>query len=198
MELGGKFRKRRIDWLEIKRPAYLRHNGLSQESLLCQHYLAEHCSAVGCLTSSNSPFCWSLFVSWHCSKFCLFTHDFFPHYRTRISTRLGLAETTLTNYPEWLTSMNSAHSTSGVPFSGTRVYVHTSVYSLTNGVVFTGYGIYDSNALTKAGFSITTTLSTITACPTTASSTPALPPSPTGSDCTPHGDHCQFCTSCYL
>ncbi|TQN72301.1 hypothetical protein CSHISOI_03172 [Colletotrichum shisoi] len=51
---------------------------------------------------------------------------------------------------------------------------------------FSGYGIYDSNALRSAGYSILTSLSVFTSCPT---STTTLPPSPTGSLCSPHGDH---------
>ncbi|KAL0937635.1 uncharacterized protein CTRU02_207366 [Colletotrichum truncatum] len=103
---------------------------------------------------------------------------------TRTSTQLQVAAT-ITNLPEFMDSMNARYSTSGVSFSGTRVVVHTSLYSFPGGS-FTGYGVYDSNALRSAGYSIVTSLSVFTTCPT---ATPTLPPSPTGSLCSPHGDH---------
>lgn len=111
---------------------------------------------------------------------------------TRTRTTLGLSGTTITNYDAFLNSMNEHHSTSGVPFSGTRVWVWTSVITAENGAIFTGYGIYDSNALTKAGFSITTRIITTTSCATATSTSQPLPPSPTGNNCAPHGDHCEF------
>ncbi|KAH7369200.1 hypothetical protein B0T11DRAFT_327307 [Plectosphaerella cucumerina] len=71
---------------------------------------------------------------------------------TVTNTRLAI-DATITDYPSWLESMNLAHSTSGVPFSGTRVFVHTSVYEYPGGS-FTGYGVYDSHGLTRAGYSV--------------------------------------------
>lgn len=45
-----------------------------------------------------------------------------------IRTRLAI-DATLTDWPSWLTSMNSAYSTSGVPWSGSTVFIHTSQYA---------------------------------------------------------------------
>jgi len=104
---------------------------------------------------------------------------------TITSTVLAI-DATITSYAEWLSSMNSEYSTSGVPWSGDRVFVHTSVIT-GDFDPFTGYGVYDSHALTRAGYTVIPGYITTTKCPTTAS----LPPSPTGSDCSPHGDHCK-------
>lgn len=114
---------------------------------------------------------------WDCSATCA----------TITSTRLGIVAT-VTDYPSWLTSMNSAYSTSGVDFSGTRVFVHTSVYEYPGGS-FTGYGVYDSHALTRAGYTVVEQDYVTTSCP--PSTTFSLPPSPTGSICSPHQDHCE-------
>jgi hypothetical protein len=110
---------------------------------------------------------------------------------TVTNTRLAI-DATITDYPSWLESMNLAHSTSGVPFSGTRVFVHTSVYEYPGGS-FTGYGVYDSHALTRAGYSVIDEEVVTTTCP--PSTTFSLPPSPTGADCSPHQDHCGFTSS---
>ena len=113
---------------------------------------------------------------------------------TITSTRLAI-DATVSNYTEWLDSMNSHWSTPGVSWSGSRVFVHTGIETYDGGS-FTGYGIYDSHALTRAGYSITTEQVTTTTCPPTSVS---LPPSPTGSDCSPHGDHCRcFQIICHL
>jgi hypothetical protein len=87
--------------------------------------------------------------------------------------------------------MNGQYSTSGVPFSGTRVPFFTSVVQVGPGRLYTGYGYYDSEALKSAGYSIITSVVTTTTCPKTTA-TPTLPPSPTGSLCSPHGDHCAY------
>lgn len=105
---------------------------------------------------------------------------------TVVSTRLAI-DATVTDYAEWLTSMNNEYSTSGISWSGSRVFIHTSIYEYPGGS-FTGYGVYDSHALTRAGYSIITEQVTTTTCPPTSAT---LPPSPTGSDCSPHGDHCE-------
>ncbi len=98
--------------------------------------------------------------------------------------------TVVTNYAVFLSSMNRAYSTAGVPWSGTRIPVYTTVATLGSGAQATGYGYYDSNALALAGYNVITSVVTTTTC-VTSTSTPTLPPSPTGSDCTPHGDHCM-------
>ena len=103
------------------------------------------------------------------------------------STRLAI-DATITDYRSWLSSMNSAYSTSGVSLSGTdRVFVHTTLETYPGGS-FTGYFTYDAHALTEAGYAIITETTTSTSC--SPETTPTLPPSPTGSDCSPHGDHC--------
>ena len=73
---------------------------------------------------------------------------------------------------------------------GRRIPFFTSVVTVGPGKLYTGYGYYDSEALKSAGYSIINSVVTTTTCPTT-SSTPTLPPSPTGSLCSPHGDHCE-------
>lgn len=105
---------------------------------------------------------------------------------TITSTRLAI-DATVTDYISWLSSMNDAYSTPGVPFSGTdRVFVHTTLETYPGGS-FTGYFTYDRHALTEAGYFIITETTTTTDC----AAEPTLPPSPTGSDCSPHGDHCK-------
>lgn len=87
--------------------------------------------------------------------------------------------------------MNSQYSTSGVPFSGTKIPFFTSIVTISPGKLYTGYGYYDSDALQSAGYSIVTSVVATTTCPTsTSSTTRTLPPSPTGSLCSAHGDHC--------
>jgi hypothetical protein len=85
--------------------------------------------------------------------------------------------------------MNSVYSTSGVRFSGPSVPVFTTTTSFGNGQKVTATVFYNSAALSSAGYSFVTTVTTITSCPPTT--TPTLPPSPTGSLCSPHGDHCE-------
>lgn len=114
---------------------------------------------------------------WDCVTPCL----------TVTSTRLAI-DATITGYDDWFSSMNSEYSTSGVSWSGSRVFVHTSVYDYPGGS-FTGYGVYDSHALTKAGYNVITEQVTTTSCPPTSVT---MSPSPTGSDCSPHGDHCEY------
>ncbi|KAK0667038.1 hypothetical protein QBC41DRAFT_229212, partial [Cercophora samala] len=114
----------------------------------------------------------------------------FPHirlriantpYRTKTRTQLGI-DATITNYPEFLSSMDQHWSTSGVLFSGTeRVIVYTSLETFPGGS-FTGYYTYDIHALRSAGYTITTSTQEIVSCSPTATS------SATG-ECEPHGDH---------
>ncbi|KAF3359926.1 hypothetical protein VdG1_01616 [Verticillium dahliae VDG1] len=104
---------------------------------------------------------------------------------TVTTTRLAI-DATVTDWDAFRSSMDAEHSTSDVPFTGSSVFVHTSLYTYPGGS-FTGYQLYDSHALTRAGFSITTELVAETSCPTTFT----LPPSPTGANCSPHQDHCK-------
>lgn len=103
--------------------------------------------------------------------------------------RYGVA-TTITDYRSFVNSMNSAYSTSGVPFTGERILIYTTTATALNGAVVTAYGYYDSDALTQAGYTIVSSLVTSVSCPPTTTET--LPPSPTGSICSPHGDHCKY------
>ncbi|KAL2760166.1 hypothetical protein ACRALDRAFT_1059943 [Sodiomyces alcalophilus JCM 7366] len=110
---------------------------------------------------------------WDCESAC----------STVTITQLGI-DATVTDFDGFMTSMDSAHSTSGVTFSGEEVFIFTSVYTYPGGS-FTGYGVYDSHALTQAGYTVITELHTTTTCETSYT----LPPSPTGSVCSPHADH---------
>ncbi|KAK0739362.1 hypothetical protein B0T21DRAFT_141241 [Apiosordaria backusii] len=102
---------------------------------------------------------------------------------TRTRTQLGI-DATITNYPEFLSSMNEHWSTSGVTFSGTeRVIVYTSLETFPGGS-FTGYYTYDIHALRSAGYTITTSTQHVVSCtPTSAPSSSAV------GECEPHGDH---------
>ncbi|KAK4198870.1 hypothetical protein QBC40DRAFT_330129 [Triangularia verruculosa] len=102
---------------------------------------------------------------------------------TRTRTQLGI-EATITNYPEFLSSMDQHWSTSEVPFSGTdRVVVYTSLETFDGGS-FTGYYTYDIHALRSAGYSITTSTQEIVSCtPTSGSSSSVV------GECEPHGGH---------
>ncbi|RYP08922.1 hypothetical protein DL765_008645 [Monosporascus sp. GIB2] len=108
---------------------------------------------------------------------------------TSTTTQLAIA-TSLADYSAFLGSMDNQFSTSGASFTGETVFVWTSVETYPGGS-FTAYGVYDSNALTSAGYSVITETATITSCSTPAETTEteSLPPSPTGSLCSPHGDH---------
>ncbi|KXX77758.1 hypothetical protein MMYC01_206705 [Madurella mycetomatis] len=111
---------------------------------------------------------------------------------TSTTTHWGIA-TTVTDYAAWRSSMNSAYSTSGVSFSGSSIPVYTTVGTFGNGVPVTATLYYNSAALSSAGYTIIDSVVTVTSCPPTT--TPTLPPSPTGSLCSPHGDHCKDSTS---
>ncbi|RYP56780.1 hypothetical protein DL769_009858 [Monosporascus sp. CRB-8-3] len=108
---------------------------------------------------------------------------------TSTTTQLAIA-TSLADYTAFLDSMDRQFSTSGASFTGETVFVWTTVETYSGGS-FTAYGVYDSNALTSAGYSVITETATITSCSTPAETTgtESLPPSPTGSLCSPHGDH---------
>jgi hypothetical protein len=95
----------------------------------------------------------------------------------------------VTNYPYFMSSMNKRWSTSGVAFSGTeRVHVYTSIETYPGGS-FTGYYTYDVHALRSAGYTVVTNIEQGVSCRPTTTAT--LPPSPTGSLCVAHGDHCK-------
>lgn len=104
---------------------------------------------------------------------------------------VGIA-TTVTDYDAFTRSLNSVYRTTGAPsLSGTRVPVYTTTRTFPSLGLITAYGYYDSHALSSAGFSFVSGLTVVTtAC---SPNTPTLPPSPTGSICSPHGDHCKFC-----
>jgi len=84
--------------------------------------------------------------------------------------------------------MNSVYSSSGVRFSGASIPVYTSTATFANGGGVTLTAYYNSAALSSAGYAITDTVIATVSCPRT---TPTLQPSPTGSLCSPHGDHCK-------
>lgn len=104
-----------------------------------------------------------------------------------MTTEYGIA-TTITDQLSFKSSMISAYSTPGVEWSGVRVGYYTTIDMALNGEEYTGTFFFDSNALTSAGFVVTSVESLTTTCPEVAS----LPPSPTGSVCSPHHDHCEY------
>lgn len=95
----------------------------------------------------------------------------------------------MTDLTSFRSSLNAQYSTSGVSWSGVRVPYYTRPLTGLDGVPYTATYFYDSNALLSAGHSVVSHQYTTTRCPTT---TPTLPPSPTGSVCSPHGDHCKL------
>ena len=109
---------------------------------------------------------------------------------TTTETNLAVA-TTLSDFSQFRASMDQVYSTADDAFTGATVYVWTTLEDSPEGS-FTAYGVYDANALTSAGYTITTETAFITTCITAepTEKTASLPPSPTGADCSPHGDHC--------
>lgn len=108
---------------------------------------------------------------------------------TSTETVLAVA-TTLSDFSQFRASMDQIYSTAENAFTGATVYVWTSLEDSPEAGTYTAYGVYDANALTKAGYTLTTETAELTVCETTSAETGVLPPSPTGADCSPHGDHC--------
>ncbi|KAK4242217.1 hypothetical protein C8A03DRAFT_29645 [Achaetomium macrosporum] len=118
---------------------------------------------------------------------------------TSTTTQVGIA-TTVSDLAAFQSSMDVKYSKSGGEITGNTVFIHTSVYTYPGGS-FTGYGIYESDALASEGFSFVTHTVTETSCETTeppetdepSETGHTLPPSPTGSICSPHEDnwHCE-------
>ena len=116
--------------------------------------------------------------------------------KTTTTTQIGI-DTTVADLQAFQSSMDAKYGKSGGEITGNTVFIHTSLYTYPGGS-FTGYGIYESDALKSEGFNFVTHTVTETSCePTeTTQSEPAetghtLPPSPTGSICSPHVDHCE-------
>ncbi|KAB5576629.1 hypothetical protein GE09DRAFT_904847, partial [Coniochaeta sp. 2T2.1] len=117
---------------------------------------------------------------------------------TTTTTHVGI-NTVIGNPEAFKSSLDAKYSKSGAPITNT-VFVHTSVYTYPGGS-FTGYGIYESGALASEGYDFVTRTVTETSCETTEppktephdhddhDHSDELPVSPTGSICTPHGDH---------
>ncbi|CAG9998823.1 unnamed protein product [Clonostachys byssicola] len=87
--------------------------------------------------------------------------------------------TTVTDISSFRSSLNSRFSTPGVSWSGARVPYYSTVLTGGNGVPYTGIYYYDSHALSSAGYEVISAPHTTISCPPTT--TPTLPPSPTGS-----------------
>ncbi|CAH0053748.1 unnamed protein product [Clonostachys solani] len=105
---------------------------------------------------------------------------------TILKTSYAVA-TTVTDLSSFRSSLNSRFSTPGVSWSGARVPYYSTLLTGGNGVPYTGIYYYDSHALSSAGYEVISAPHTTISCPPTT--TPTLPPSPTGSVCSPHGDH---------
>ena len=103
------------------------------------------------------------------------------------SVQYGI-DTTVTDYRGFVSSLNEQYSTSGAELTATRIPIYTTVESLPDGQPVTAYGFYHSDILEEAGYRIVSSITTITTC---EQEEPTLPPSPTGSICSPHGDHCE-------
>jgi hypothetical protein len=107
---------------------------------------------------------------------------------TQTVTSLGI-DYTVSNYSSWSSALSVVQGTA--PTSSTRIAVRTNTLNFPGLGLITAYNFADSHVLTSAGYQIITNTYTVTgACPTT---TATLPPSPTGSICSPHGDHCTGC-----
>lgn len=106
---------------------------------------------------------------------------------TTTTLTYGIA-TTVTDYDAFISSLNSVFSTATASFTELEVPVHTTAFDFPGLGYITAYGFYDASALREAGFTVTSGLTTISGpCPTAT-----LPPSPTGSLCEAHGDHCKL------
>ncbi|KAM5356508.1 hypothetical protein ACJ41O_003154 [Fusarium nematophilum] len=107
---------------------------------------------------------------------------------TSISIRYGI-DTTVTDYTSWYSSINSKYYTEGWTWSGSRVPIYTQYLTDADGKpTKTAYGFMASDILEADGYQIVSSTFTVTKCTTTTQD--PLPPSPTGSICSPHGDHC--------
>jgi hypothetical protein len=112
-------------------------------------------------------------------------------YSTSTETNLAVA-TTLSDYSQFRAFMDQIYSTAEDAFTGAIVYVWTTLEDSPEGG-FSTYGVYDANALTSAGYTITTEMAFITTCNTAepTEETGSLSASPTGVNCPPYGDHCM-------
>ena len=104
---------------------------------------------------------------------------------TTTTETYGIA-TTVTDYDAFITSLSARFS--GATFTAREIPVHTTAFDFPGLGWITAYGFFDASALRAAGYSVTSGLTTLTG----PCSSPTLPPSPTGSVCSPHGDHCMF------
>ncbi|SPO05390.1 uncharacterized protein DNG_08077 [Cephalotrichum gorgonifer] len=67
------------------------------------------------------------------------------------SVQYGI-DTTVSNYPGFVSSLNKLYSTSGVTPSGSRIPVFTTTVPLSDGETMTAYGFYYSAVLEEAGY----------------------------------------------
>lgn len=104
---------------------------------------------------------------------------------TETATALGI-DHTVTNYENWASSISVAQGTASK--SGSKIPVYTNVINFPGLGIITAYNYADSNFLTSVGYKIVTNTVTVTG--TCRTTTASILPSPTGSICSLHGDHC--------
>ena len=104
---------------------------------------------------------------------------------TQTATALGI-DHTVTNYENWASSISVAQGTASK--SGSKIPVYTNIINFPGLGIITAYNYADSHVLTSVGYKIITNTVTVTG--TCRTTTATLPPSPTGSICSLHGDHC--------
>lgn len=93
----------------------------------------------------------------------------------------------VTAFSSFKSSLNAKYNTPATP---TPVVIYTASTVIgTRSLSATGF--YDYNPLTSEGFEIYTSVFVTTSCTPLTTTTPTLPPSPTGSICSPHIDHCK-------
>lgn len=81
-----------------------------------------------------------------------------------------------------MSSLQSKYFTEGHSWTGSRVPVYTSEYTHNGTIVETGVAYLETGIVSAEGYSIVTSIVTVTDC--------AASPTATG-ECTPHHDHCS-------
>lgn len=87
-------------------------------------------------------------------------------------------------------SINDKYYTQDHTWTGSVIPVYTTVYYRSGTPRLTAYGYIQSDILEAEGYRITSSVTTVPQCSTTT--TVQVPPSPTGSMCSLHIDHCKM------